>query len=779
MQGECIIEDSFIQDTGFDCIKEWLLNHCNCQENQNYFDSLTPISNTVELNNQLSETDELYKALLRKDILVETKVKNISRSIASLSIKGDFIDINKFSQIREMLNYHIKLVKYFKGNHFKFWKEILLPTNESKSIIKEINKIIDEELNIKKNASKEFSQINQLINQTQSKIESKITYELNKYIKLGYLRDNKTVFRSGKVLLPVNISNKKKVKGVIDGFSSTGQTCFVEPISIVELNNKMNELISQKEKEITKILIRLTGNISSNKDFLDSVYGLIKYYDIHCTIANLAVLTNSVKPEFRNELKLNNAINPLFTLKGKKYVPLNISIKNRESTVIVSGPNSGGKTVVIKSVGLYAVMAQCALYIPSTLAILPIFNSFLSDIGDKQSLNDDLSTFSAHMQEISNILRIADRYSLIIIDEMGTGTDPDIGSSLSIAILKKLTDKGSLNLCTTHLPPLKVWASENINAQNACMDFDNKKIEPTFIFQMGMPGSSYGIEIAARMGIHRKIIEDASLNLNQKSFEMEKLIKKINDKDKELTKKIDDLNSKGIDLSNKEIALNKIKTELDEKKKKIRGQELSESKKYILSYRKKIEGLIENIKRANADKLSIKKTKEFIDNTLQEIQEDEEENIKIEQDFSIGDYVKMRGVSEPGVIIKINGKTRGAVLEIDGKRISARISELIIANQTKKKKEKRNLISSIITPLQSQRLDLRGKRVDEAIMELDKFLDKAILSNLEIVDILHGKGTGALQEAIHKHLLTLKFIGEFNFAPINQGGTGITIVEIS
>ena len=779
MQNKCAIEDTFIQDTGFNHIKQWLKNHCNCQENGEYFETIHPISDLDKLNQQLYETDELFKQLFKKNSLIETKLGDISKSIVSLNVSGDFIDINEFNEIRKMLFYHLDLKKYFKSNEIKLWGRMFPSINESKSIIKKINKVVDDKINIKENASKELKEICKCIKQTQLNIESQIQHELNKYIKLGYLRDNKTVFRSGKILLPVNVSSKNKVKGIIDSFSSTGQTCFIQPISLVELNNKMNELISDKKKEILKILIKLTKNISSSKEFLDEIYILIKYYDRHYTIANFAIVTDAIKPEFKDQLILKDATNPLFILNKKKYIPLNISVKNRNKTIVISGPNSGGKTIVIKSIGLYCLMAQCGIYIPSKQAIMPIFKSFLSDIGDKQSLSDDLSTFSAHMKGISNILNISDKHSLIIIDEMGTGTDPDIGSSLSISILKKLTENESFNLCTTHLAPLKVWANDHPNADNASMEFDNKKIQPTFIFQMGVPGASYGIEIAERMGVDNKIIKDANLNLNQQSFTMETLIKKLNDKQKKITKKIDDLNKQRNIIESEKKIFNDMKQTLEKEKKQAKQKELSESKEYILSYRKKIESLIENIKHENANKLSIKNTKKFIDKTLEDIDKEEQKNIESNYEFNIGDYAKIKGLNDTGIIISINKKIKNAILEVDGKRVQAKINNLIIASNEDDKQISKYIINTKVEPLQSQRLDLRGKRVDEALMELDKFLDRAILSNLKKVDILHGKGTGALQESIHDYLSKIKFIEKFNFAPIDQGGTGITIVEIS
>ena len=779
MQNKCIIDNAFIEDTGFIHIIEWLSSHCNCEENQIYFKNLTPIYDIDKLNSELHQTDGLFKSLLKKNLLIETKIKNLSQSISSMNIRDYFIDANNFSEIRKMLNYHIILKKYFKNEDLKEWDDIGLDTKETHLIINEIDKIIDKNMNIKSNASKEFKKINKLIEETESKIETKISYELKKYISLGYLRDNKTVFRSGKILLPVNTSNKNKVKGVIDSFSSTGQTCFIQPISLVELSNKMNELISDKNKEIIKILIKLTTDISLKRNFIKRIYNLIKYYDIHHTIASLGIITNSKKPNFGDEIILKEAKNPLFILNKKQYIPLNISIKKNNKAIIISGPNSGGKTIIIKSIGLYSVMAQCGLYIPSKQANLRIFKSFLSDIGDKQSLSDDLSTFSAHMKEISHIITISDKHSLIIIDEMGTGTDPDIGASLSIAILNKLTEKGALSLCTTHLTPLKIWANDHHNAINGSMEFDNKKIEPTFTFQMGMPGSSYGIEIAQRMGINKKIIKDASSNLNKESFKMETLIKKINNKEKELTKKIDVYNKKNETLKEEERHTSEIKRSLDNQKKEIKRQELTESKNHIVSYRKEIENLIEDIKRNNANKSSIKRTKDFIEESLQDISNNQNQTIETDYHFSIGEYVNIRGISDSGIITNINKKTKKINIEIDGKKITTEANELTIANNTTAKRNKKYITNTKVELLQSQRLDLRGKRVDEAITILDRFLDKAILSNLKIVDILHGKGTGALQEAIHKHLKNITFIKKFDFAPIDQGGAGITIVEIS
>jgi len=360
---------------------------------------------------------------------------------------------------------------------------------------------------------------------------------------------------------------------------------------------------------------------------------------------------------------------------------------------------------------------------------------------------------------------------------MGTGTDPDIGSSLSISILKKLTQNKSLNFCTTHLNPLKIWATENRNAKNACMEFDNDKIEPTYTFKLGSPGSSYGIEIAQRMGINKNIIKDASKNLNQESFRMEQLLKETSDNHKKSLKELENSKNKNLEIAIKEKKIKESNKELNQKIIEFKNMNLTDSNDLLISYRKKIEAIIENIKINNANKESIKQAKEYISGSLNNINKEIKKNQTVNDEvFLVGDKVYINKFDSIGTITKIDKKTKRVKLDINNKKVTSKISDL--TKSIDDDKEHYNIITKYnISPLETFRIDIRGKRVDEAISEVDKFLDKALLYSHKNVDILHGKGTGALQEAIHKHLKTLKFINKFNFAPINQGGAGITIVE--
>ncbi len=778
MADRIYLDSSFTTDVGFHKIREWLADHCRCMQNKNHFIDIEPISNKEKLKSEFEYTDELVSSIFRKDNLPHIRIGLISNTLKSLKIKEQCLEINQIIELKHLIDYFISLNKKIRGKHFKLWSSKIHCTENPNSVIIKIDAIIDDNNEIRDNASSNLKNIVKSISQIQRDIDKKVEFELKKYSKLGYLKENKIIYKEDRATLPVISSYKNKVKGVVDGFSSTRQTCFIQPLSLVELNNQLNNRISEKKKEIRKILKQLTSDIALKQEMLNDIYIKIKYYDIHYTKSLLAGKLNGTTPEFSDKIIFKDAINPLFSLSDKKYVPLNFSSDSRHKTIIISGPNSGGKTIVIKSIGLYALMAQSGIHIPSRVATLPIFKTFLSDIGDKQSLDDDLSTFSAHMKKISEIIKNSSHDSLIIIDEMGTGTDPEIGASLSTSVLSRLTYNKSFNLCTTHLTPIKLWANENKNSENASMEFDEKNIEPTFIFKMGIPGSSYGIEIANRMGIDKDIISNATKSLSRKSFQMENLIASFNSKQKDLEKKINEVDILRNELKQKEKNLNEIQKDLKNEKKEISKNRNSELEEELLGYRKKIEQLVENIKKNQAGKESIKEAQNFVSNTLTEINASREKYMDLaETNFSIGDLVLVESLNETGLLIDINQKNNYAVVEINNKKISISTEQLQPSTEKNTNNNYRTTGHNNVEPISSLRIDLRGMRVDEAIDSLEVFMDKSILSNTDSIEILHGKGTGALQDAVHNYLKESRYVIQYDFAPLDQGGSGITIVE--
>tara|TARA_B100001287_G_C22683870_1_gene532115 strand:+ start:232 stop:2577 length:2346 start_codon:yes stop_codon:yes gene_type:complete len=779
MENEIYFDNSFTNDVGFQVIKEWLSTNSQCVENKDYFLNLSPSNDKNLLNSEFQHTDEIIASIQRKDNLPHIKIQSMTKIIQLLDVKEYTLQAAEVIEIRRLFEYYFLLNKKIKGKHFELWAQLIKNYKEINLVINTINNVFDENGNIKDNASKNLKKINQSINNIHKNIEKKIQVEFKKYSNLGYLKDNKIIYKAEKATLPIISSYKNKVKGIVDSYSATGQTSFMQPFSLLELNNELNEFLISKEKEIRKILKELTSKIAIQKNLINNINNKIIYYDVHYTKSLLAINLNSITPKFCNQFNLKDAINPLFTLTKKKYIPLNFS-SNHHKTIIISGPNSGGKTIVIKSIGLYSIMAQSGIHIPAKVAVVPIFNIFLSDIGDKQSLDDDLSTFSAHMKKISEITKTSNKNSLVLIDEMGTGTDPEIGASLSISVLNRLRTNKSFNLCTTHLTPIKIWADENLDAKNASMEFDDKNIKPTFIFRMGIPGSSYGIEIAQRMGLESDIILDATNNLSNKSFQLEKLLGSINNEKRELEEKLIYANSLKANLEDKELKLNQLEKELSENKKIISKNRESELMNEILGYRKKLENLVYEIKKNKADKSSIKKAQHFIEDSINSlvINEESKKNKKATK-LKIGDNVYIDNLNDSGIIISLNSKNNKAVIEINGKKLSTNIDLLNLSKNVKTKKNKTSINYNHIETLNSYRIDLRGLRLNPAIEKLETFMDKSILSNIDYIEILHGKGTGALQTGIHKYLKTSNYKIKFSFAPLNQGGSGITIVEFS
>ena len=602
----------------------------------------------------------------------------------------------------------------------------------------------------------------------------------------GWLGGDQIVFRNGRSVLPLKISQKRKVKGIIQDQSSTGQTAYVEPLEIVELNNRLTELHFAITEEKQRILRELTAYFQPYYIELQESFNILKYIDQHNTMAKLAYELNAVSPEMNEGrgLKLEQARNPLFTLAGKEAIPLNIEL-NEEKILLLSGPNAGGKTVVLKSLGLYALMAQCGLFIPANKAQFPIYTKFMADIGDRQSIEDDLSTFSAHIQNLATIVEQADQNTLILLDELGTGTDPDAGAALSRAIMESLIQKNCTVIATTHLGSLKVWASDEKGIINGGMIFDSEALAPTYELQLGTPGASYALEISKRMGLSDDIINRSKELVGDGSVNLENILG-------QLEKERLAAESLRIDLQNREKKLKQIETQIFSKEneinkahKKATSNAILEAEEIILSARRDVENLIAEIRTNQADKKTIKKVKEHFRETLEDLQHqdkisEEDINPLLEGDAQKGCIVFIPHLNCKGKIIHPPDKKNRVRVEVNGMTLTLKLAELQAAEHSENSDldTNTNISLSKTSSVAKLQIDLRGMRVYEALRETEKHLDSALVSGMDFIHILHGKGTGALMEAIHEFLSEQSFVTNFHFANEDQGGAGITVVEL-
>ena len=771
----------FYSDTGFDVIKNWLKKNCNSILNENYFENLSPLTNIQKINESQNLTDELLASFDRNKPLPLTFIPNIKPCIELLKIENSQLNPNDFQQLYKIIVLSRKIKTKLTKVDFPIWYTCKHNLQSLKSYEKKIEHIFNNNFKIKKDASSVFSMLHSSYNELNDKISKSMNNIFNHAKNKNWLEGDQVVLKNGRSVLPLKTNHKRKIKGIIQDQSSTGKTSFIEPYEIIELNNQLTEINFKIELEKIKILKNLTLMFNKISNKIQTLYNFLQLLDQHFTIAKFANITNSIKPIVNNTgvINLVEAINPLFILTDNKAIPLNLTMIS-EKVLLLSGPNAGGKTIVLKSLGLFSLMAQCGIFIPGKKINLPIYKNYMSDIGDGQSIENGLSTFSAHIKNLAYILKNANESSLILIDELGSGTEPEAGSALSQSILLALMKKNSTVITTTHISLLKNWAYKTKGVINGGMVFDLKTFSPTYELILGTPSASYTLEISERMGLNKNIIKQSKSLISNEKTNLENILSKL-EKDRLKSKKIVDV------LILKKEKLLKKEHEIINKEKKIedifkeaKKNALNEAELIILSARKEAENLISEIKNSND---IIKDKKNQLNKTLNKIKSQKKnivENNTFKFDEAIaGTIVYIPKLKNIGKILHTPKKQNKILIESNGIKLILKLSDLEPnkSNQTNFSHSKSSNSNFKTTKLNSINIDLRGKRVEEALIETEIFIDRAIMAGVSYVNILHGKGTGSLMDAIHNYLEKQTSIKNYKFANEDHGGAGITIVE--
>ena len=773
-----------INATGFDLIKSKLSTLSNCDINIEYFTRLMPVKTLVELTEHLILSDKIYQLIIKENDVDIIKLSNLTHIILKLNIKGSYLSENEFEKLYNLLKVNLKIEKILSHFNIKIWKK-LQKAKSNKKWIKLIEEKLDESFNIKSNASKKLLKLHKQKKLIEKNIDIKMNEHYENAKKKNWLQNENISWINERSVLPFKVSLKNKIQGIVHQHSASGKTAFIEPIEIVKLNNAKNQNEFDIYVEKKKILIELT--ICFNKIYtkIESINSFVNKYDRHLAIAKYAYQTNSIKPTFINDntIKIKNSINPLIK-DHTEPIPLNFEMNRNTDISIISGPNTGGKTVVLKSIGLYAIMAQCGIFIPADYFQIPFFDNVLSDIGDNQSIESGLSTFSSHMMNIKNIIDFTTSKSLILLDEIGTGTDPNSSMAIAQSILEEFSTKKMKLITTTHLINLKDWAARTKNVENAMMKFNKKNYSPTYEFLSGSPGSSYAIEILEKMKFEDKIVNRAKSLIGSETIKLDKLIDNIEKKESET-----ELNNQKIKLKLKQLELEskKISNKEDKLNEKILEMEHNwglDSYKYLNDVKKKIEKIIEKIRIENASKESIKNAQDTIYKELTKSSEkinlkNKKSAISIQKnEIKIGKEFLVKSLNLTGLVESDLGTDDKLFLNISGKRIKVHYSDLCKAQKDKKKQNNKLHSKFEISNISSNKIDLRGLNVEDATFELDKFIDSAYMNNLVNIKIIHGTGTGALQKGIHSYLKKHKNIKKFNFAPLENGGYGATEITL-
>lgn len=824
-----IYPDNFENKIGFTRIREMLSDLCLCDLGRRNVDEMRFLTQFEAIQEMVFQTEEFRQICLMEPSFPVQHFIDATPFLKKARIEGAYLDVFEIFDLKRSLDSIRAILSFFKGkdnDKYPQLRKIMQEVKVFPVISDRIDTILTKNGEIKDNASPELAAIRREMHEKASSV-AKVMQRILKHAQSEGIVDAETslTLRDGRPVIPINSTYKRKIQGIVHDESATGKTSFIEPAETVHINNAIRELEFAERREIIKILTAFTDLLRPYLDELAVAYEFLGKIDFIRAKALLALKINAVLPTLFNQQEFSwvKAVHPLLYLtlskENREVVPLEISLKPQGRLLLISGPNAGGKSVCLKTVGLIQYMLQCGLLVSvSENSEMGIFNNIFMDIGDEQSIENDLSTYSSHLFNMKYFLRNTSPQTMILIDEFGTGTEPMLGGAIAEAILAQLNDKGTYGVITTHYTNLKHYASKSEGVVNGAMLYDNHLMQPLFKLEIGQPGSSFAFEIARKIGLPEEVLQDASTKIGQDYVDFDKFLREIardkryweskRERVRQLEKRLDELvsqNSKELEQISKErkVILEKAKSEAKEVlaganrqiENTIRAiKESQAEKEKTKEVRKNIEEFRQKLDEPNADEEYIlrkieklKQREEKSQNRKAKDQPAKQETPPAEKEHVIkkGDKVKLFGQDSVGEVLDVNGKN---YLVAFGQMVTSlpesRI-EKISNNEFKKaaqqvsKMKVTEAYSTYDRKLNFKpNLDVRGQRAEEALQKVQELLDEAVMLNVGEVRILHGKGNGILRHMIREYLATVPFLKSYRDEHIEKGGTGITVVEI-
>ncbi|MDX1902662.1 MAG: endonuclease MutS2 [Thermonemataceae bacterium] len=788
------------QKLGFDKIRLLLEELCLSNLGQSYIEKMR-FSDDYDLIGKLTRQVKEFKDILSfEDNFPAQNFIDAKPFLQKAQIEGVFLSEEEFFELKMSLGAIQACVLFLEARKERFptLADLLKLVDLDKNLFKRIDQTIDDRGKLKDTASAELQKIRREIISEQNNLRKTTDKILKQAKQAGWTNEDAGLtIRAGRLVIPITAEHKRKLKGFIHDESATGQTVYLEPTEILDLNNQIRELEAQERREIIRILTELTNYIRPFLPALQKSYNFLGLIDFIRAKALFALKINAIEPVSKPKTLLNfkNAVHPLLYLshqeQGKKVVPLQIELSEKNYILVISGPNAGGKSVTLKTVGLLQYMWQCGLLIPvSEASEIGLFKNIFIDIGDEQSIENDLSTYSSHLTAMRQFVNFADNQTLFLIDEFGTGTEPRLGGAIAEAILEELYERKSFGVVNTHYGNLKTFAQNKKGITNGAMRFDMQNLEPLYQLEIGQAGSSFAFEIAKKIGLPKKVLAKAKERLDEKEINYDKLLKDLEQERKLWQDKTRNLHQKEQEY---EVLLKKYQEQtdfLDNEKKKILNQAKIEAKKIIADSKQKVEQTIREIKEQKAEKnitKTLREELEQLDKTL-EVENiadnsDNEDIVVIGGEIKIGDWVRIKGQSTVGEVLSLGAKD--AEIRMGELRSNIKLNRLEKiskkeAKNTQKEFARKSIGLNLIekTANFSYQLDLRGKSAEIAMIELDKFIDDAILAAYSELRILHGKGDGVLRKLVREQLKTFPQVASFASEHADRGGEGITIVKM-
>ena len=751
---------------------------------KNYAENLKPFNNQNEAIKAQKQTTEASTLLYRKGSIPISEIEDVTSHIKKLN-SNLFLNSKQLLDLSNILKVSRNLKNYFFSSDIPniefenlngLFNNLYINPNIENTIF---SSIIDENT-IADDASSELKNIRKNIKNKEQEIKLK----LNSYLQSKYIQEPVITMRSGRFVIPVKNEYRSEIKGFIHDISSSGSTVFIEPISIFDLNNDLNHLKNDENIEIEKILQKLSSLFFNITDFITNNVNLIGLIDFIFAKAKYSNSLNAIEPIISNKkiINLKMAWHPL--IDKNTAIKNDISIGENYTSLIITGPNTGGKTVTLKTAGLLTLMAMSGLHITANEgSCVYFFDNIFADIGDEQSISDSLSTFSSHMTNIASILNEATENSFILLDELGSGTDPVEGANLAISILEKLYSLNTLTLSTTHYPELKHFALVTDGFENASVEFNLDTLSPTYKLLIGIPGTSNAFSISRKLGISEEIISRAKELMSSDKINIEDLLNNIYENKKIIETEKEKILEDSKKVQNLKNSLEEDYSKLQNTKKELVAKAKSEARDILLSAKEDANEIIKQIENSSNNKEINKlrnKLNEKINNLNVVNSKESNSNKKINlSDLKIGTEVFIKKINQTGTVISIS-KDGKIQVQLSLGKMFFNIDELEISkisnknNKTYSSSSKKDFKVKAV----SSEINVIGQNIDEACFTIDKFLDNCALSSLNTVRIVHGKGTGALRTGIHKFLKNHPHVKSFRIGTFGEGETGVTIVEL-
>ncbi len=755
--------------------------------------NLKPSVNLEEIESAQQQTADALTRIFQKGSLSFSGAHNVGASLKRLEV-GGVLSIEELLKIASLLEVAKRAKAYSRSEREESkadsLEELFSRLEPLTPLLEEIRRCILSEDEIADDASPALKHIRRSMKNTNEKIRSQMNELLNS--SRSHLQDAVITMRDGRYCLPVKAESKGQVPGMIHDQSSTGSTFFIEPMAIVKLNNDLKELYLKEREEIEIILASLSSLAGEYVPYIKDDYEILTELDFIFAKGSLAKKYNGTSPIFNNERRINirKGRHPL--LDHRKVVPIDIHLGDDFDLLIVTGPNTGGKTVSLKTVGLFTLMGQAGLHIPANdRSELSVFEEVFADIGDEQSIEQNLSTFSSHMTNITSILKHVNENSLVLFDELCAGTDPVEGAALAASILSRLHDYGIRTMATTHYSELKVFALSTPGVENACCEFSVETLSPTYHLLIGIPGKSNAFAISGKLGLPGDIIENARNRMTEQEENFEDLISDLE------TKRIT-IEKERLETEQYKKEIEAIKRRLEEKQERLDAQrdkiirQANEDAHAILREAKEVaDQTIKNFHKygqANASAKEMEQERSKLRGKMNDLEKNmslkqkETSNHKVPKKLRIGDSVKVLSMNLKGTVHTLPNDKGDLYVQMGILRSLVNIKDLVLLEDTpalgnKKKSTGAGKLKMSMSASVSTEINLIGKTTDEAVSLLDKYLDDAYLAHMPSVRVVHGKGTGALRKAVHSHLKRLKYVKSFRLGEFGEGDSGVTIVE--